>query len=637
MNPLRGIGLKILSVMVFTLMAICIKASAPHVPPGEAVFFRSFFAIPVILGLAGRGAQAAPRPRHACIRSGHVWRGLVGTSAMGLGFTALGLLPLPEATALGYAAPLLTVIFAAMFLGEQVRAFRLSAVFFGLFGVVIVLLPRLTLTSLGDASKLQTIGAMAALLGAVFAALAQVFVRKLMHTEATPPSSSTSRSPPPCCRSLTLPFGWVVPTAREAALLVGAGLLGGIGQILLTESYRHAETGVIAPFEYVSMLLALVLGYFDLRGGADPRDARRRRADRRRRALHHLARAQARHPARRLAQGDDAAGLREADDADLQGPARRRMGRARGRPARRPARPVDLADGFVHFSTAAQLAGHAGAALRRRGRPHAPRRRRRGRRPGAALGAGARRRALPASLPAARARRRPLGPPAADGPTGRSPRTGSHEPRRAARRCRCCTASTPRPRTRLALAALRAGLGPRARAGHLAAARAPGSPGSSSPNPLGLAAGFDKNATAVGAARRAPASASSRSAPPRRGRSPAIRARGCSASPRTAPSINRFGFNNDGAAAIAARLAARPPGGVVGLNLGANKASPDRAADYAAVLAQAGPFIDFATVNVSSPNTERLRDLQGPAALAGLLAGVMRRQRRASPGRCRCS
>jgi dihydroorotate dehydrogenase len=86
--------------------------------------------------------------------------------------------------------------------------------------------------------------------------------------------------------------------------------------------------------------------------------------------------------------------------------------------------------------------------------------------------------------------------------------------------------------------------------------------------------------------------------------------------------INRFGFNNDGVAAIAARLAARPPGGIVGLNLGANKASADRAADYAAVLAAAGRVIDFATVNVSSPNTERLRDLQGKAALADLLAGV---------------
>ncbi|HVH02732.1 MAG TPA: dihydroorotate dehydrogenase (quinone), partial [Amaricoccus sp.] len=86
--------------------------------------------------------------------------------------------------------------------------------------------------------------------------------------------------------------------------------------------------------------------------------------------------------------------------------------------------------------------------------------------------------------------------------------------------------------------------------------------------------------------------------------------------------INRFGFNNDGVEAIAARLARPRPKGVVGLNLGANKASLDRAADYAAVLARAGDVIDFATVNVSSPNTERLRDLQGAAALAALLAGV---------------
>jgi drug/metabolite transporter (DMT)-like permease len=61
----------------------------------------------------------------------HVFRGLVGTTAMGLGFAGLGLLPLPEVTAIGYAAPLLTVVFAAMFLGEQVRAFRLSAVALG--------------------------------------------------------------------------------------------------------------------------------------------------------------------------------------------------------------------------------------------------------------------------------------------------------------------------------------------------------------------------------------------------------------------------------------------------------------------------------------------------------------------------
>jgi drug/metabolite transporter (DMT)-like permease len=180
---------------------------------------------------------------------------------MGLGFTALGLLPLPEATALGYAAPLLTVIFAAMFLGEQVHAFRLSAVFVGLIGVVIVLMPNLTITGVEDADGFLAVGAMAALLGAVFAALAQVFVRKLITSEATATIVFYFSLTASLLSLATLPFGWVVPALGEAALLVGAGLLGGVGQILLTESYRHAETGVIAPFEYVSMVLSLVFGY----------------------------------------------------------------------------------------------------------------------------------------------------------------------------------------------------------------------------------------------------------------------------------------------------------------------------------------------------------------------------------------
>ena len=259
MNPLRGIGLKVLSVCVFTAMAVCIKASAPHVPPGQAVFFRSFFAMPVIIAWMTWQGQLRHgfRTRYPL---GHLWRGLVGTSAMGLGFTALGLLPLPEATALSYAAPLLTVIFAAMFLGEEVRAFRLTAVLFGLAGVVIVLLPNLTV-GLDKASAGQALGAMAALLGAVCAALAQVFVRKLIHTESTTTIVFYFSLTASVLALATVPFGWVVPVPREAVLLVSAGLFGGVGQILLTESYRHAETAVIAPFEYVSMLLALVLGY----------------------------------------------------------------------------------------------------------------------------------------------------------------------------------------------------------------------------------------------------------------------------------------------------------------------------------------------------------------------------------------
>lgn len=142
------------------------------------------------------------------------------------------------------------------------------------------------------------------------------------------------------------------------------------------------------------------------------------------------------------------------------------------------------------------------------------------------------------------------------------------------------------------------------------------------PNPVGLAAGFDKNATAVaplaragfgfievGAATPLPQPGNDK---PRLFRLSEDRA-----------AINRFGFNNDGMDAIVARLARAHAQIPVGLNLGANKTSTDRAADFARVMAAARDHVDFATVNVSSPNTEKLRDLQGKDALAGLLAGVM--------------
>jgi len=142
------------------------------------------------------------------------------------------------------------------------------------------------------------------------------------------------------------------------------------------------------------------------------------------------------------------------------------------------------------------------------------------------------------------------------------------------------------------------------------------------PNPVGLAAGFDKNAEALGPLARAgfgfvEAGAITPRAQPGNPRPRLFRLR------QDGGVINRFGFNNDGMEAAAARLAQRPADAVIGLNLGAGKDSADRAGDFATVLRHCGAYLDFATVNVSSPNTERLRDLQGPEALAGLLAGVM--------------
>jgi len=262
MRPMRGIGLKVVSVVIFIVMASLIKAVDGRVPPGEVVFFRSFFALPVILVwlTLRREMPAGLRTQNPL---GHLWRGFAGTTAMGLGFAGLALLPLPEVTAIGYAAPLLTVVFAAMFLGEQVRAFRLIAVVVGLAGVLIVLSPRLgAFGGESDAEGLRaTLGAIVVLGGAVFNALAQVFVRKLVATERTSTIVFYFSLSASGLALLTLPFGWVVPAAGDAALLILAGILGGVGQIFLTASYREADASVVAPFEYVSILFALAIGF----------------------------------------------------------------------------------------------------------------------------------------------------------------------------------------------------------------------------------------------------------------------------------------------------------------------------------------------------------------------------------------
>ena len=260
MRPFKGIALKLCSVFLFMVMSALVKAASEAVPPGQAVFFRSVFAIPVILiWLIWR--HELRTGLRVTSRMGHVWRGVVGTTAMGLMFAGLGLLPLPEVTALGYTAPLLVVIFAAMFLDEKVGVFRISAVLLGLAGVIVVLSPRLTALDNPAADTAQTVGAILVLLGATCAALAQIYIRKLDQTEQTSAIVFYFSLTSTLLSLLTLPFGWAIPGGTETVMLISAGMIGGLAQIFLTASYRYADASVIAPFDYTSMLFAIGIGY----------------------------------------------------------------------------------------------------------------------------------------------------------------------------------------------------------------------------------------------------------------------------------------------------------------------------------------------------------------------------------------
>ncbi|MFN3823233.1 MAG: DMT family transporter [Pseudorhodobacter sp.] len=260
MRPMRGIAFKLLSVTLFIVMSALVKYVSDEVPPGQTVFFRSFFAIPVILvWLILR--RDLPKGLRVTSVTGHIRRGVAGTAAMGLGFAGLAFLPLPEVTALGYAAPLLTVVFAALFLGERVRAFRISTVFLGLAGVLVVLSPRLGFgTEVTDSRA--AFGAALVLAGAVCAALAQIATRTLVRTESTAAIVFCFSLTASVLALTTLPFGWVMPDPATTAILVLIGVIGGFGQIFLTTSYREADASLVAPFDYASILFALVIGYW---------------------------------------------------------------------------------------------------------------------------------------------------------------------------------------------------------------------------------------------------------------------------------------------------------------------------------------------------------------------------------------
>ncbi len=267
-RPGRAIALKMVAVFLFSVMAALIKIATATVPAGQAVFFRSFFAFPIILlWLWQRGDL-----RHGLKPSnlmGHVWRGVFGTVAMGLTFSGLSLLPLPEVTAIGYATPLFTVVFAAIFLGETVRLFRLSAVAVGLIGVLIVLYPRFTVG--GDAvSKLATLGALMVLGASIMRALVQIHVRRLVQTDSTAAIVFFFSLTATCLSFLTLPLGaiiqwpaltWVAPDLPIGLLLVFSGLVGGVAQIMITSSFRFGAVSMLAPFDYASMIFATLIGW----------------------------------------------------------------------------------------------------------------------------------------------------------------------------------------------------------------------------------------------------------------------------------------------------------------------------------------------------------------------------------------
>lgn len=228
MSAATGISMKIMAALSSTLMLACVKALDGTIPVGEVIFFRSCFAmLPLILWLKVQGS-VREGIKTANVR-GHFIRGLAGTCSMYLSYLALLYISLTDATAINYAAPLFTVLLAALILREKVRAHRWLA-----------------------------------LLAALFTAGALIQIRSLNRSEKAGAIAFWFTVMTGLTSLVTVIAGWKIPEGREILLLVGCGLFGGITQILLTLSLRYADASLLAPFDYTTLLWSVIIGFLFL-------------------------------------------------------------------------------------------------------------------------------------------------------------------------------------------------------------------------------------------------------------------------------------------------------------------------------------------------------------------------------------
>lgn len=257
MNVFLGIALQLGATFAFTMMGALVRFIGERVPLGEQIFARSFFAlIPLVAMLVWRKELASSvRTKNPF---GHVRRGLTGVTAMVCMFAALARLPLVDVTAIGFATPLINVALAAVFLGEKVRAFRWSAVAVGFIGVIVMLSPHLFGV---ERQETGAAGALFAITGAFLTAAAMTQVRHMSTTESTAALVFSFSLISTLASLATIPWGWIKPSPVDSLVLFLTGIVGGMAQIMITESYRHAGASTVAPFSYTSMVWSIAIGF----------------------------------------------------------------------------------------------------------------------------------------------------------------------------------------------------------------------------------------------------------------------------------------------------------------------------------------------------------------------------------------
>jgi drug/metabolite transporter (DMT)-like permease len=260
-NVLLGISLKIASTFAFLVMATLVKLASPGMPIGELMFFRAFFAM-IPLGLWLWWTHELNGAFRTTRLGGHLVRSISGSGGMYFGFASLAFLPLPDATAIGYLAPIVATVLAAIVLKETVHAYRWVSVAIGFAGMILMVSPHLgshgfdALLSAGPA-----LGALSGLTAALCNGFSSVQIRKLAQLEPTGTIVFYFLTVTSLIGLATALPWWVNPSSEQAVLLVASGIFGGIGQILITSSYRFADASVIVSFDYSTLIWAVAVGF----------------------------------------------------------------------------------------------------------------------------------------------------------------------------------------------------------------------------------------------------------------------------------------------------------------------------------------------------------------------------------------
>jgi drug/metabolite transporter (DMT)-like permease len=240
----------LLSVFLFSCMDATVKLATADYPVGQIIFFRNLVAfLPIAWFIRRAGGVRVLRTRQL---GAHLQRSVVGVVAMATGFLGYSFLPLGDAVSLEQSGPIFLTALAVPLLGERVGWRRWAAVGVGFAGVLVMTRPG---------AGLFNPAALLSLTAAFCYALAMIAIRRLGRTDGPATAVFYFTICAVLAGAASLPFAWVTPDWRGLAVLVAIGLFGGFAQMAMTEAFRIAPVALIAPFNYASLVFAMIFGY----------------------------------------------------------------------------------------------------------------------------------------------------------------------------------------------------------------------------------------------------------------------------------------------------------------------------------------------------------------------------------------